>query len=140
VGGNVQPAEVLTIELHVSPGVYTDNGPKAPSLSQGRFDFNSQMGIIGPSHLQVTSNPIEPNIVNWTMTSPVNWLSANPNNGTFQAGGVGVPPNVNVTVQNAPATKGTYTTDLILTLTFNDAAMAAAHEPTSILVPISLVV
>jgi Viral BACON domain len=140
VGGNAQPAEVLTIELHVSPGVYTDNGPKAPSLSQGRFDFKSQMGIIGPSQLQVTSNPIEPNIVNWTMTSPVNWLRANPNNGTFQGGGVGVPPNVNVIVQNAPATKGTYTTDLILTLTFSNAAMAAAHEPTSILVPISLVV
>jgi len=140
VGGNAQPPEVLTIELHVSPGVYTDNGPKAPGLSQGRFDFNAQLGILGPSQLQVTSNPNEPNIVNWTMTSMVNWLRVNPNNGIFQGGGVGGPQNVNVIVQNAPATKGTYTTDLILTLTFNNAAMAAAHEPTSILVPISLVV
>lgn len=140
VGGNVQPAEVLTIELHVSPGVYTDNGPKSPTLDHSRFDFNSQMGIMGPSQLQVTSNPIEPNIVNWTMTSTVNWLRVNPNNGTFLGGGVGGPQNANVIVQNAPAAKGTYTTDLILTLTFSNAAMAAAHEPTSILVPISLVV
>jgi hypothetical protein len=140
VGGIAQPAEVLTIELHVSQGVFTDNGPKAPTMDHSRFDFNLQLGIMGPSQLQVTSNPIELNNVNWTMTSTVNWLRVNPNNGTFLGGGVGVPQNVNVIVQNAPAARGTYTTDLILTLTFSDAAMAATHEPTSILVPISLIV
>jgi Viral BACON domain len=141
VGGIAQVAEVLTIELHVSPGVYSDNGPKAPTVSQSRFDFNTQMGIMGPSQLQVTSNSNETNNVNWTLTSNENWLSVNPTNGTFLViGGVAPPPiNFNVAVQNAPATRGTYTTDLILTLTFSDPALAS-HEPTSILIPISVVV
>lgn len=142
VGGIAQEVVVVTVELHVSSGVFTDNGPKAPTISQGRFDFNSPLGIMGPSQLQVTSNPIETNNVNWTMTSKVNWLRVNPNNGSFLViGGVAPPPvNFNVTVQNVPAVKGTYTTDLILTLTFRDAVMAATFEPTSILIPISVVV
>jgi hypothetical protein len=141
---SVGAGEVLSAELHVSRGVYSDNGPKAPAMLPSRFDFNTQLGIMGPSQLQVTSNPDELNDVNWTMTSKVNWLSVNPNNGAFQrgvVGVVGVPQNVNVTANpGALVTAGTYTTDLILTLTFSNATMAATHESTSILIPISVVV
>ena len=141
VGGIAQVAEVITIELHVSPGVYSDNGPKAPTVDHSRFDFNTQLGIMGPSQLKVTSNPDETNNVNWTMTSKVNWLSVNPNNGSFLLiGGAAPPPvNFNVAVQNAPAVRGTYTTDLVLTLTFSNPALAS-REPTSVLVPISVLV
>jgi hypothetical protein len=148
VGGIAQAVVELPVELHVSSGIYSDNGPKAPTVSQSRIDFATQLGIMGPSQLQVTSNPIELNNVNWTMTSKANWLTLNEIiNGVTQAGGqkikgtllAGQSLKVNVTSQNAPAVKGTYTTDLILTLTFSDPALAG-HEPTSILIPISVVV
>jgi hypothetical protein len=144
VGGVAQAVEVITVELHVSPGVYSDNGPKAPTISQSRFDFNSPMGIMGPSQQQVTNNSNETNNVNWTMTSNVNWLSVAPNTGTLPGsvqGVVGVPQTARLTTNSGALTPAvTYTTDLILTLTFSDATMAATHEPTSLLIPVSLVV
>ena len=71
------------------------------------------------------------------MTSLVSWLDVAPNTGTLLGGGT---QTVNVTVNpNAQARAGTYSTDLILTLTFSDPEKAA-HEPTSVLIPITVAV
>jgi hypothetical protein len=139
---SVGAVEVLSAELHVSQEVYSDNGPKAPTVSQNRIDFVTQrinnipQGISSP--LQFT-NPLVNGQVQWTMKSMVNWLSVVPNTGIL-LGGASLPLPATVAAnQNAQASAGTYTTDLILTLTFSDPALAG-HEPTSILIPISDVV
>jgi len=137
VGGIVQPNEVVTIELHVSPGVYSDNGPKAPTLSQSRYDYNVPLGIMSQPNLQVTKNTSETNSVNWTMTSNVNWAIVSPTGGSLD----GAAPSIQITTNSGGLAAGsTYTTDLVLTSTFSDPTLAASREPTSVLVPVSIVV
>lgn len=137
---SVGAVEELSAELHVSLDVFSDNGPKAPTVSLSRIDFVTQRvaNILqsNPSSIQF-SNPTANGSAQWTMTSLVSWLDVAPNTGTLLGGGS---QTVNVTVNpNAQAPAGTYTTDLILTLTFSDPAKAA-HEPTSVLIPITVVV
>lgn len=132
--------EELPAELHVSLGVYSDNGPKAPTISQSRIDFVAQRVATipqsNPSSIQFTNSTVNGS-VRWTMASLVSWLDVAPNTGTLLGGGS---QTVKVTVNpNAQAPAGTYTTDLILTLTFSDPAKAD-REPTSVLIPITVAV
>jgi hypothetical protein len=133
-------AQKLLAELHVSIEVYSDNGPKVATGMQNRIEFVTQRvaNILqsNPSSIQF-SNPAVNGSVRWTMSSLVSWLDVTPNTGTLLGGGS---QTVNVTVKpNAQAPAGTYTTDLILTFTFSDPAKAA-HEPTSVLIPITVAV
>ena len=133
-------AQELLAELHVSIDVFSDNGPKAATGIQNRIDFATQRVAnrlqSNPSSIQF-SNPAVNGSARWTMTSLVSWLDVTPNTGTLLGGGS---QTVNLTVNpNAQARAGTYSTDLILTLTFSDPAKAA-HEPTSVLIPITVAV
>ncbi|HEX6556990.1 MAG TPA: hypothetical protein VF026_29780 [Ktedonobacteraceae bacterium] len=140
VGGTNLTPVPLTVELHVSVQPYSDNGPKAPKVSQSRIDFvphrvNNTLQN-NPSSLQF-SNPKENGSVRWTLTSMVSWLILDKDTDILEGEGQQV---VNVTAdQSALTTKGTYTTDLILTLAFND-QLKKDREPTSVLIPISLVI
>jgi hypothetical protein len=143
----------LTAVLHVSQGVYTDNGPKAPQVIRSFIDFVAQ--LVGSS-IQVQSNSPTLQFVNkesakvqWTMTSMVSWLTLNDITGIPQLGAKkitgtwsngGEQLKVSVTVdQNSLSTSRNYRTDIVLTLKFTDPTMANL-EPTSILIPISVTV
>jgi Viral BACON domain len=139
-GGNPSQDVELLVELHVSLQIYSDNGPKAPVVRQNRFDLVSErpgnMLQSQPSSLQF-SNPADNGQVQWAMKSTVSWLIIEPKTGTLEGGKEQI---VNVkTDQNAGTEAGTYTTDLMLTLTLTDPTKKD-REPTSVLIPISLIV
>ena len=154
VGGIAQEVVVDTVELHVSSGVYTDNGPKAPTGSLSHIDFAAQLVN---TTVQVQSNPstlqlfnTEVNQVQWTMTSKVSWLTLKDITTVVPPGwsqiitgtwsNVGDQLKVSVMVdQNSLAKTSNYRTDLVLTLKFTGTAMAGL-EPTSILIPITVTV
>jgi hypothetical protein len=150
---SVGTVEALTAVLHVSQGVFTDNGPKAPQVIRSFIDFVAQ--LVGSS-VQVQSNPSSLQFVNtesdkvqWTMTSMVSWLTLNDITGIPQVGGQkitgtwsngGEQLKVNVTVaQNSLSKSRTYRTDIVLTLKFTAPAKANL-EPTSILIPVTVTV
>jgi len=80
VAGNPLADVQLPVELHVSLKTYTDNGPKAPKVSQNHIDFVAQRV---DNNLQVQNNPKPLGFSNqaangsgqWTMVSKVNWLT-----------------------------------------------------------------
>jgi len=150
---SVGTGEEIPAVLHVSQGVFTDNGPKAPTASQSFINFVAQQ--VGSS-IQVQSNSPTLQFVNtesakvqWTMTSKVSWLTlkditgapllgAQKITGTWTNGGEQLKVSVTVN-QNSLSASRNYRTDIVLTLKFTDPAKAKL-EPTSILIPISVTV
>jgi hypothetical protein len=138
-GGNKSADASLPVELHISLKPFSDDGPKAPIVTNlSRFDFNIQQ----VSGNLVITNPDDNPQVNWTMdTGGVNWVTLSPNNGSLQAGGQAT---INVTSNTSllSSQAGNYRTDLRLTFTFDTAIdpTKVGHEPTSTLVPLTMTV
>ncbi len=141
-----QPPTQIQVELHVDSSGDGDNGPKAPIVNPGQFNFNQPQTDVTNATLQVTnpSDQFSPyNVIltidNTVPTPPwLTWVIDKPNV-ALRPSPQDPPRNVFLTINKTGLGPGTYPFDLKPTLQFAPPIPAGSH-PNSTLVHITLTI
>jgi hypothetical protein len=141
-----QPSTQIQVELHVDAVGDGDNGPKAPIVNPGQFNFNKPQTDVTQATLQVTNPSVQfppynviLTIENTVPTPPwLTWVIETPNI-ALRPSPQDPPRNVYLTINKTGLGPGIYTFDLLPTFQFAPPIPAGSH-PNSTPVHITLTI